>query len=374
MNEIRRYINLIESANEDVNVLSALADVIIDKLPSIIDRKKITIPAGNFDESTFTTLINQYPKHKQLIYQSLKNTNYHFNNDPSKSSDGGELLIYDTNRPNDLIISISDFIGGDSNLTKKDLLSFRNDSASVITLKTLIVHELRHIWQEVTYGGYQGKNQRYDTTPDELDAAWIHMIHDHDINKFDDIKEFTDSVMDKFSKYKTLSDKLLRHYTKKTKRYWYQHHNPMVTKDKGDIDDRLKSFKEKKLDKLKQTIKTAENSRLYYNLLNFPEYEKYKLSDDVDANTLPKDALFNLVELVITNRMKGDDLSLLSYAVGFFALINIHHPLDIKYINEILKKYYDMDKSKAIDYIRNNNFISDKYNKDFFINIIKSTF
>lgn len=103
----------------------------------------------------------------------------------------------------------------------------------------------------------------------------MHILHDEPIT---DIHTFVNGVMDKFSKYKTLTDKQYRHYKNKAAAYFVNH-----DKEKSDnptLKSRLDKLKQNKIDRLIEPLKNA-NIQALYDLRNVgSKGERFAINKD----------------------------------------------------------------------------------------------
>jgi hypothetical protein len=124
-------------------------------------------------------------------------------------------------------------------------------------VETTLVHELRHVMQRRQFGSFYhkmvGKQQtddyNYHTDPIEIDAAFLHHLHDEEATN---VKDFVDGVMSRFSNYKKLTPRQYEHYKKKAAAYFYAKQSP-DTKS-STPKDRLAAKKKARLDNAIQTL------------------------------------------------------------------------------------------------------------------------
>jgi hypothetical protein len=98
-----------------------------------------------------------------------------------------------------------------------------------IEIENILVHEIRHVMQRQQFSKFYHKMAKqqstkyqsgysYQTDPIEIDAAFIQQLHRENS---DNITDFVNGVMKRFSEYKKLTPKQFAHYRKKAATYYH---------------------------------------------------------------------------------------------------------------------------------------------------------
>lgn len=133
-------------------------------------------------------------------------------------------------------------------------------------IETVLVHELRHVMQRRQFGDFYhsqvGKmaadKYDYHSDPIEIDAAFLHHLHDEEATN---INDFVKGVMERFSKYKKLTPKQYNHYKRKAAAYYYTSIAP-EEKPQTTPKERLEKMKKERLDTALQQIRDTDIEQL----------------------------------------------------------------------------------------------------------------
>jgi len=137
------------------------------------------------------------------------------------------------------------------------------------TIKSTLMHELRHVAQRTKFGQYYHKvatdmtnmsddsytsqMAKYKVDPMEIDASFMHIINDH--SDIPDPEEFARAVVGKLSTYKKLTLQQQHHYFKKAVAYAMDRNGPEV--QKPALQDRLKKKKRDRQEQLTKLLDPA---------------------------------------------------------------------------------------------------------------------
>lgn len=133
-------------------------------------------------------------------------------------------------------------------------------------IENTLMHELRHVMQRQQFGdfyhrmvGKQANDEyNYHTDPIEIDAAFLHHLHDEEATN---LQDFVNGVMDRFEKYKKLTDKQYKHYRRKAAAYYYANVSP-EGKPSSTPKDRLAAKKKKEWDAMTSIIRDTNVEKL----------------------------------------------------------------------------------------------------------------
>jgi len=150
-------------------------------------------------------------------------------------------------------------------ILKAEPRSFSPAEIKSKSVETTLVHELRHVMQRRQFGNFYhkmvGKQQtdayNYHTDPIEIDAAFLHHLHDEEATN---AKDFVDGVMSRFSQYKKLTPRQYEHYKKKAAAYFYAKQSPdqkgstpkerLAAKKKQRFDNAMKALQDTDIESL----------------------------------------------------------------------------------------------------------------------------
>jgi len=360
-----RLSQLIENVNDDIKILSMVADLVLSWLPNVIPEND-TIHFGRLpaSHSLVTNTLSKVPKdYHGLVIQLLTKTNYVFNNTKEhlKTSDVGVHVTDNVTGMAAIVINISVFVGSYDSISKEELLTTRSNNKPFKTIKAIMIHEMRHAQQFENYGGHpKSDTYSYSQNPDEIDAAWLHHLEDYDVNNYDTALEYVRSVMTSFEVYKSLTNKQKRQYLKKTASYWYQHHNP--TKKTVSVADKVGINKENNIKKLLDEIHSTTNITGINDLRTYDGYPQ-----DEENFILPYE---NFI-IATTNALTSDtsyNEKMIAYVYGFLSMLHNRFGFDISIAKSILSKKYSMTITEAIELIRRDGF--GKFNDNYFISVM----
>lgn len=130
-------------------------------------------------------------------------------------------------------------------------------------IENTLVHELRHVMQRRQFGKYYhavaDRGDNYRTDPIEIDAAFLHHLHDETAT---DLRGFVYGVMDRFSKYKDLTAKQYEHYKRKAAAYYYANVSP-ESSGKSTPQERLDKQRKEKWDAMISQVTNADIEPLH---------------------------------------------------------------------------------------------------------------
>jgi hypothetical protein len=229
-----------ESTIDNLNLLKQIADIIIDHLPDTIKKEDEFILTGYELMDDIMPIFEKYKntKYKNSIVKVVS-TDYRISN---KEEYMFKTKGYYAASKSIIGINLSGILNNSINLTKEKIKQNK-------IIASVIIHELRHLFQFSEYPEFYKKDLKIDNSglekvsPEkindelkkrkeekyrkmkiEIDAAWTHML-----NQFDDGKNsvdvFVKRVMDELKYYKDLTPKQIEHYRRKTARYYFDKRN-----------------------------------------------------------------------------------------------------------------------------------------------------
>jgi hypothetical protein len=132
-------------------------------------------------------------------------------------------------------IRISALLNSCEDASLETVLAYRNLDVVIQSFRSILLHELRHVFQSFIYPMYYHKievsNVDYRKDKTEIDAAWMHHLEDYDPHEFQTGGQYVNEIIDSLASYKSLTAKERKHYFRKTARY-YQ--NVITTSVRGN--------------------------------------------------------------------------------------------------------------------------------------------
>lgn len=238
-----------EGTKDNIEVLRDCLNLILDDFPNIIPSQEIIIRHVS-DMSGIGLLISKYKGTKyEAGIETFFNTVIKYINTSNSNRNVYGSYSSSHNISSQLYVNISSFMGYVDSFKKQTLLNYRRDDLPVKTIKAILGHEIRHLFQSQLFTDhyYTTSNNAYDTKSIEVDAAWFHNLKDFDTSSYSSVSQYVFDVMDSFSKYKKLTTKQYVHYRKKTAQHYFNETSgnkdiPSFTSDAGS---RLKLKREK---------------------------------------------------------------------------------------------------------------------------------
>jgi hypothetical protein len=121
-------------------------------------------------------------------------------------------------------VRISALMGSFDDASLEAVLAYRNPNVVIQSFRSILLHELRHVFQSFLYPGYYQKtlvsNVDYRSDKTEIDASWMHHLEDYDPRDFDSAERYVHEIIGSLADYKNLTAKEKRHYFRKTARYY----------------------------------------------------------------------------------------------------------------------------------------------------------
>lgn len=360
-----RLSQLLESVNDDIAVLSKIADLVLSWLPSEIPADdSIRFERLPNSHTVVKSLLETVPESQHgLVLQLLTKTNYVFNNTKKhlNATEVGVHITDNATRTTAIVVNVSTFIGGYDSISKEELLSTKLNDQPFKSIKSILIHEMRHGQQYHNYGGHPSSDTySYSTNPDEIDAAWLHHLSDYSVNDYNTAIDYVRSVMSSFDLYKKLTNKQRKHYLKKTAAYWYEHHNPNV--DKVSPTDKLRDTTEKQINTL---IDEVNDSMTISGINDLRTYDGYP--QDASNFLIPYENFVTATRNTLTLVKEYND-KMIAYVYGFLSMLHDRLGINIDIAKRILHKKYSISLEQAIELIRKEGF--GKFDGDYFIKVM----
>lgn len=247
---------IVEKTLTNMNALSDCADLIIENMP-------YNFPSGMDDEylvSDFRGAENLIKKYENTKFEGnikVFVSKYIVRYISEKSNLGGALIT--GHGRYELLLNIAGYMHENADFTRYQILDAAHADAGIKTFKSVVLHELRHLFQQVEYPNYSNseRNISYTKDPIEVDAAWHHHLQDRPPYNYSNAQSYVKDVMAGFTKYKDLSDKQIRHYAAKTAAYWHDY-STVPSLPRGATP--LERFKEKQ-EKVAKLISSSLQSK-----------------------------------------------------------------------------------------------------------------
>ena len=319
---------IVEKTLTNMNALNDCADLIIENMPyNFPSGMSETYEVGNFNGAN--KLIKKYENTK--FEKNIKDfvSKYAVRYISEKSNMGGAHVVglgqYG------LILNIAGFMAKDADFTKPQILGAAHTKAGIKTFKSVILHELRHLFQYVEYPKYatSERNISYSKDPIEVDAAWHHHLQDYPPYSYSNAQSYVKDVMASFTDYKELTDKQIRHYTAKTAAYWndYRTIPPLL---KGATP--LERFKEKQENVAKLISSSLQSKNRPTDLLHIPNYDQDSRSFFVPERW------YNGVSAMIIKRMQiSKENAAIAYLLIGMTVPKDEIPVVKKYLSSVSK-------------------------------------
>lgn len=242
--EVRRP--LYERTTDNLGVLRDCADLITKNLPGVFKPDQIAFVPG-YSLSGLRALVEKY---KDTPYaEAVKSLSQHmFMFDNREAIEKSTVMGSYTAKPDQILkIDIAPFMRPKRNdpawrderdaqeaairqhggLPLAMVLAKRNADLPIKTFRGILLHELRHLFQSFLYQNYfyaDREGENYRVAPVEIDAAWTHHLEEYPTADYPSVSAFVDAVMASFATYKWLTPDQLRHYRRKTARYYFDQH------------------------------------------------------------------------------------------------------------------------------------------------------
>lgn len=242
-------------------------------------------------------------------------------------------------------------------------------------LQSTMIHELRHAMQSQEFKKFFSKHAEkqtskrddfdYKTDPIEIDAAFTHIIFETPLDQ--PINSFVKEVMTKFSEYKTLTSKQIKHYFRSAAKYYTQHKNVY---DKDTIQmtpkERLIKRNNDKMNITRQLLMAAID-------LKFIPEDLRELG--FTGNTFIFDSFYQgrfrgVLNTLLTpeNKEEIKQMSSINKAMlaWYLSLLNKSFKNEGRDISDDIKSYFDISNTnmeECIDTLKNTDSSKFKYNK-----------
>ncbi len=211
-----------------MDLLGEVADWIIDLLPATIrDGETAKVSLGSYSrERELEKLLDRYGGDQRFRagLRELSSLEIYVDNEHTSSIKGSYTHM---SHRRDAVIVVYCKTGSNEDEWGKPLYTTARKAHEGIstTLKSTLVHELRHHFQRYSYSNYYGKNigtGDYHKNPIEIDAAWFHHLEEFDATEYSSAKSFANALMKSFTEYKRMdpTGKWAQHYYRKTIKYW----------------------------------------------------------------------------------------------------------------------------------------------------------
>jgi len=129
-------------------------------------------------------------------------------------------------------VRISALLNSSEDASLDAVLAYRNLDVVIQSFRSILLHELRHVFQSFIYPKYYHKievsNVDYRKDKTEIDASWMHHLEDYDPREFQTGAQYVNEIMDSLASYKSLTAKERKHYFRKTARYYQNVMTPSV--------------------------------------------------------------------------------------------------------------------------------------------------
>jgi hypothetical protein len=252
-----------ESMYKIVEPLTVIANEIVKQIPSNdIDINEEIILHVTFSE----TIRDKVAEYGSIFYSLCEYIEKYIPIYLVNQRRGGTLGSYQhfaANNPgmDNIFLYIPTILSGPRVYSQSELQS--------IEIENVLVHEIRHVMQRQQFSKFYHKMAKqqstkyqpgysYQTDPIEIDAAFIQQLHRENS---DNITDFVNGVMKRFSEYKKLTHKQITHYRKKAATYYHatiQQDIPQALSPKM----RLAQARQAKLDSAINQIITTDISAL----------------------------------------------------------------------------------------------------------------
>ena len=354
-----------ESAKEDLELLSQMADIVLSHLPKTIPKDDVVELYLKNSTSVDNITKDHSSKYSQYYEQLLNNAIYMFVNDSEIFGTNNAGTYNFTGTKHQIIINLTVFTNSYDKIEKDEIINIKNDKLAVKTVKAALIHEMRHAIQYTEYQDFYDYSEGtypYDVDPVEIDAAWMHHLQDYNVEEYDDAKTFVNDVIKSFSKYKYLTKKQKEHYRRKTARYFYDYNKE--ERDEESLDQRYERYINNLISD-KDKIVSIFSSKDKIDLRNYDNYEN-------ETNFLFPSSNFQKALSLSFNNSSETNKDNIYYLYAYLSLIYDHYQFKPSNIEKYYKKMFGITHRDAISYIDNNGI--GKFDKQFFIDKIKKVF
>lgn len=358
-------INLIENKIDNINILTHIADIVIFALPDVIYENSSfqIIPYTNKSISDkLKALLSEYTDNYKIqeFILHIYGTSFIFKN--SKKYVGSDHIA--NYRPGEINIYLSALVGDVIDLDIKKLIRAKLQNT---TIKTILIHELRHLFQYTHYPKYYkdvlSSKLIYRESPIEVDAAWHHIIGSKSPKFYNSPYKYTNDILDEFQVYRDLSKKQYNHYRRLAAKYYYQYKNISTFKFIKKFVDAIDNIRQ--YENYKDFLTTSLNGFFGVGIdisnLTKDEKEEYALIKKLTKEKYlhNKQQPINESKLQIYNILNDVYIAIeksLPEIVKSNTVIN-KFGYNINGIRDIIKKYQNTKYKKSIESILDCNFL-----------------
>lgn len=259
--EFDSHLMLVSESNyKNLKPLTIMAKEVLNQFQYIIDADEVKGMKVSFSDNIRNELEKYGDIFGLLCDYIEKNVPIYMVNKESGSLKGGysHSAQQNHNMLDDVKIYLPSILG--------DKRAYRPSELQDKKVETTLVHELRHVMQRQQFGEYyhnkvhsqEGDDYNYRTDPIEIDAAFLHHLHDEEATN---LKDFVNGVMDRFKKYKTLTDKQYKHYRRKAAAYYYANISP-DEKPTSTPKERLAAKRKKEFETMASIVRDTDVEKL----------------------------------------------------------------------------------------------------------------
>lgn len=355
-----------EAAVDSIKLLSAVSDMILDLLPSTLPKgKRVTVIGKDILPSELNKLKNEFERYSAHVDYLTTKTSYVFINEDEWVNVNTGGTHRNTFYGSEITVNVSGFFDEARDISKKELITRRPSAKSLQSIRSILVHEMRHAIQSIEFRKYfddvATREMDYRVDPREIDAAWLHHLHDNSPTDYKSGKEFADAIMRTFGSYKSLSEKWRKHYWRKSVRYWLD-----VTSKSSDPTPDVGTRNVEKMNKMIEPVITVVSSVGP----SITDLREFGISGD--GFLLRGDRFTAVTREVITSEKRDVHISNIAAIYGFIALVNKVSPVDVDAVNRFFVWKFGKSYRDAVTYIEDNGF--GKFDKEFFIDLIQQTY
>ena len=255
---MRYYEFMVENTKNNMTILSEIADCILEVFPAVVERGDTRQFALNRSQKFMDVYQKYWGRSGSIFLKDLSDkdikvyrdalyvlestqitvcndpnfTDYYYGNRHSLPESGAGWAYY-SDRLNLIMIYAYKFAKNIDGSTGAFTLA-----ADKEYIKSMLVHELRHLFQFAEYGKFMRNVEKsnkfpYEERNYEIDASWNDTLSMANIDQYklypnltpeELAKHFADSVMNHLTKIKKLTPEQVKHYRRKTLTYFSDHY------------------------------------------------------------------------------------------------------------------------------------------------------
>lgn len=218
-----RFNELMEATNVNVAIINDVIEEIFVNLPEIV--KGAAVISGS--ELDLDALRNKFPDFSDF-FDYLSTLSFQFLNARDYSR---QPIGWFSHRNKWVVVNLRKIIGEREEHTAEEIIDDTTIGNYGLTPRAVLFHEIRHAMQYSHYPTYmtskKSRSKSYASRDVEIDAFWLQAIAEYNPRRLKP-HDFARKVMEYLNKFQELSDLQIKHYYKKTLKYYANPKPPKI--------------------------------------------------------------------------------------------------------------------------------------------------